>query len=94
MANCGGHLPMIGWQQDYVCWKCRDRISCPPDNALLWDWIRTPDVTAFEAKHKACDDGKSVGLELMVFDMDAEQPAQEAGRSIAIAGSNGGRGAA
>lgn len=86
---------MIGWQQDYVCWKCRSRISCPPDISVLWSWPRSADVAAFEDKHRLCDDGKSVGLELLLIDMDIpEAEQQEPSRSIAVAGSGGGRGAA
>ncbi len=55
----------IFWTQDAVCWKCRDRLSCPPDGDL-WGWIREPEVVAFLERHKQCDDGKSVSTELYV----------------------------
>lgn len=53
---------MPDWEQDYVCWKCRDRIVCPKD--ALWSWPRSVEVRAFEAKHAACE---RVGLTLTIF---------------------------
>jgi hypothetical protein len=54
------------WQQDYVCWKCRDRIECPQDQ--LWTWPHGDEARAFEAKHAACDDGESVGIYLIIME--------------------------
>jgi len=61
---------MILWSQDAVCWKCRDRLECPLDGSRLWDWPKSRKVRVFWIKHRACDDGKSVGLELSMVDTD------------------------
>lgn len=58
---------MLEWQQDYVCWKCRERIVCPQDAEALWSWPRSDEVREFERKHAPCDDGKSVGMTLTIF---------------------------
>ena len=60
---------VVFWFQDAVCWKCRDRIACPP-NGDIWSWPHTKDVLAFWKKHKTCDDGESVGLYLEIADPD------------------------
>lgn len=56
--------PVLLWQQEYVCWRCGDRIECPLDDAQIWTWPHSQEVRAFEAKHAKCDDGSSLGMEL------------------------------
>lgn len=34
-----------------------------------WDWLWSHEVKAFEAAHVACDDGMSVGVELIVTEI-------------------------
>lgn len=58
---------MLDWQQDYVCWKCRERIVCQQDVAAMWAWPRSDEVREFERKHASCDDGKSVAMTLTIF---------------------------
>ena len=58
---------LIGWHQQYLCKKCMDILFCPGD-VDLWDWIRSDEVLAFEAKHAVCDDGMSVGATLIIMD--------------------------